>query len=165
VAAFAVVMPAQVRETLALRRPSVAARVASAARDLAAVTAPGEQVLTFANSVGVAAGRSILERYEMNAVTYDPGWDVEKCRRYGILHHTELVAALREGRVGACLVTDDAFIGNFPRFYNPGERGIRPDVMAAIEAGYRLHRTYPELGYFGRDAYLSVRAGAPASPR
>jgi hypothetical protein len=96
----------------------------------------------------------------MNAVTYAPDWNPRRCRQFGILHVDEMLAALESGRVTACLITDDSFIGNFPRFYNPGERGIRSDVMAIIEHRFDLVRTYPGLGYFGRDAYLYTRSGS-----
>ncbi|MFN7971140.1 MAG: hypothetical protein U0166_02120 [Acidobacteriota bacterium] len=168
---FLVVLPAQVRETLPVGRPDptllgapahrtplfppTALRVDAVARDVASLTRPGDEIVSFADSVPVAARRRNLERYEMNAVSY--AWDPERARRFAVLHSSELVAAIASGRVAACLVTDDSFIGNFPRFYNPGERGIRPDVMAAIEARFQLVRTYAGFGYFGRDAYLYVR--------
>ena len=152
---FMVVAPAQLRETLTLSAPPPALRVDAAAADVARLTEPGQSVVSFCNSIPVAAGRRNLERYEMNAVSY--AWPEARCRQLAILSAKELVAAIDQGDVGACLVTDDSFIGNFPRFYNPGERGIRPDVMAAIERRFELTRTYPGLGYFGKDAYLYVR--------
>lgn len=147
-----------------LTNPGPVAQLRQVSSEIAMLTRPDDEILTFNNSVAVEAGRRVLPGDEMNVLTYDPEWDAERCGKFHVLNVDMLEKALETGRVRAALITEFSFIGNFPTFYNPGEIGARPRIMYALEKHYRRVRTFPGFGYLGEDAelYLPLDAGGDA---
>jgi hypothetical protein len=143
---------------LSFSRPNPMAQLKGIATEISVVTAPGDEILTFNNSVAVEAGRNVLPGDEMNVLTYDPAWPRERCETFHVLNVDMLEEAIKTSRLRAILLTRYSFIGNFPTFYNPGETGARPRIMAAIEQHYHRINTFPGFGYMGEDAdlYLPV---------
>jgi 4-amino-4-deoxy-L-arabinose transferase-like glycosyltransferase len=136
--------------------------LARVARTVAQRTSADRPILTINNSIAVEAGRLVLPGDEMNVLTYSPEWPEERCRKQHILNLEMLRRAIEERRFGAILITKDAFIGNFPVFFNPGEEGARPTLMQAIRRFYRLDGSpAPHLGYFDRplERYLPRAQG------
>ncbi|MBN1551587.1 hypothetical protein JW979_08965 [bacterium] len=121
---------------------------------ISSVTSPGAPILTFNNSVAVEAQREVLSGDEMNVLTYDPEWTESRCEKYRVLNLDMLERAIKESRFGAILLTSNSFLGNFPSFYNPGEIGARPRIMAAISTHYYKLKTFPGFGYMKEDADL-----------
>ena len=134
--------------------PNPVGQLKQVASEIAMVTGPDDEILTFNNSVAVEADRRVLPGDEMNVVTYHPAWDQERCRTFRILNLEMLEEALVSERLRAVLITKYSFIGNFPTFYNPGETGARPAIMYTIEKHYRRVRVFPGFGYLGEDAEL-----------
>ena len=136
------------------RGPNPVGQLKQVASEIAMVTGPDDEILTFNNSVAVEADRRVLPGDEMNVLTYHPAWDRERCRTFRILNLEMLEEALVSERLRAVLVTKYSFLGNFPTFFNPGETGARPAIMYAIEKHYRRVRVFPGFGYLGEDAEL-----------
>ncbi len=131
-------------------------------------TGPGTPILTFNNSVAVEANRPVLDGDEMNVLTYHPAWTEARCRKVHVLNLDMLEHHIKNEDPGAILLTETSFIGNFPTFFNPGEEGARPRIMAAIRDHYLKVSTFPGFGYMGEDAdlYLPVsRTDTPARNR
>jgi len=120
-------------------------------------TRPEDQVLSYNNALVVQAGRQIVPGYEMHIVTYDPRWDEERCRTFRILTQTRLEKMLQEQRIALVVMSENAFIGRFPDFYNPGEKQMRDSFLEILEHHYIKIKEYPELGYFNTrvDMYLA----------
>jgi hypothetical protein len=121
-----------------------------------AETREDQFVLSFNNSLAVISGRDAVPGFEMNTVSYAPYWDDAMVEKYKVLNADTLIDALGRGRIGAVVVTEHTFLGNFPVFYNPGEAGARGLIMSAVERHYRKVKTIPGLGYFNTpvDVYL-----------
>lgn len=144
--------------------PNPVAQLNAIAREIELLTGPGDEILTFNNSVAVAADRPVLPGDEMNVLTYDPAWTRERCEMFHVLNVDMLEEALLTGRLRAVLVTRYSFIGNFPTFYNPGEIGARPRILAALEKHYHKINTFPGFGYMGEPADLYVPVGRRTVP-
>ncbi len=121
-----------------------------------AVSPPDKPILTFNNSVAVEAEREVVRGDEMNVLTYDPAWPRERCEKFVILNQDMLESLIRDRTFGAILVTRYSFLGNFPRFFNPGETGARPGVMRAIEHSYSKLTVFRSFGYLGENADLYI---------
>ncbi|HPQ42388.1 MAG TPA: hypothetical protein PLV45_18595 [bacterium] len=130
------------------------------------LTSPGDEILTFNNSVAVEADRPVLPGDEMNVLTYDPAWTRERCEQFHVLNVDMLEQALETERLRAVLVTRFSFIGNFPTFYNPSEVGARPRIMSALEKHYHKINTFPGFGYMGEaaDLYIPVSRRSGEDP-
>lgn len=137
-----------------LSNPSPVAQLRQIASEIAMVTNPDDEILTFNNSIAVEADRRVLPGDEMNVLTYHPAWDRSRCLTYHVLNVDMLEEALVTCRIRAVLITRYSFIGNFPTFYNPGETGARPRILYALEKHYRRVRTFKGFGYMGEDAEL-----------
>ncbi|MCD4653283.1 hypothetical protein K8T06_05055 [bacterium] len=134
---------------LAFSGPNPVAQLKSISNEIAMLTAPGDEILTFNNSIAVEADRPVMPGDEMNVLTYHPDWTKERCRKFGVLNVDMLEQALEENRLRAVLITKYSFIGNFPTFFNPGETGARPRIIAALEKHYHRIGTFPGFGYMG----------------
>ena len=125
--------------------------------DYVAKSTPEDKpILTFNNSVAVEAGRRTLDGDEMNVLTYHPLWDEKRCHQFKIMNVEMLKRQIQDQALGGILVTKYSFLGNFPTFYNPGERGARPVIMSAIKDRYMKIKTFPQFGYLGECADFYV---------
>lgn len=127
----------------------VAARIKS-------LVPPEKPILTFNNSVAVEANREVVRGDEMNVLTYDPAWPRERCEKFVILNLEMLESLIQSRTFGAILMTPYSFLGNFPRFFNPGEIGARPRILKAIEENYMQLTEFKGFGYLGEDATLLI---------
>ncbi|MBN1297199.1 glycosyltransferase family 39 protein [bacterium] len=135
-------------------KPNPVTYLKAVAMEIGAVTGAGDEILTFNNSIAVEADRNVLPGDEMNVLTYDTEWDRNRCGQFHVLNVEMLEDAICTSRLRAILITRYSFIGNFPTFYNPGEIGARPRIMASIEKHYHRINTFPGFGYLGEDAEL-----------
>ncbi len=130
----------------------------SVAQTVKMLTPPDKPILTFNNSVAVEADRDVIHGDEMNVLSYDPAWTTERCKKFSVLNVDMLERYILEQRFGAILITRTSFLGNFPTFYNPGEIGARPRIMAAVQSRYVRIKSFPGFGYMGEKADLYVTA-------
>lgn len=135
-------------------RPNPNAQLKSIASQINFLTGEGDPILTFNNSVAVESDRPVLDGDEMNVLTYHPEWDRNRCETFHVLNVDMLEEALIENRLRAVLITQYSFLGNFPTFYNPGEEGARPRIMAALEKHYHRTNVFNGFGYLGEPAEL-----------
>jgi hypothetical protein len=128
----------------------------SIAEQIKMITPVEKPILTFNNSLAVESDRRVVHGDEMNVLSYNPEWPESRCRKYAVMNVRMLEREIAQKTFGAVVVTKYSFLGNFPTFYNPGEKGARPRIMAALEQYYVKIRTYPGFGYLEEDADLYI---------
>jgi len=139
----------QGRESFSLvNGKSAVSGVTELAKFIREQTLEDQYLVSFNNSIAVMAERQVLPGFEMNTMSYADYWDRGMFEKYRVLNTEILLEEIGQGRIGAFIITEHTFIGNFPVFYNLGEEGARGIVMEEIRRYYRKDRTLPELGYF-----------------
>ncbi|MFC1851135.1 ArnT family glycosyltransferase [candidate division CSSED10-310 bacterium] len=115
------------------------------------VTQEEDSILSYNNALVIMADRTIVKGYEMHCATYDPRWDDERCQKFRILSLSRIELMLKNQEIKMVIMSENAFIGRFPDFYNPGETQMRDTMLAILEQHYDKVKHFPELGYFNTD--------------
>jgi hypothetical protein len=142
--------------------PESGPRIQAVARLLARRMPPGRTLATMDTYLAVESGLRLEPGYEMGLFSYFPSRSDADVERLRVLNAKRLADGLGSGRPGAVVLSDRA-LGILTEASWAGSRRVPWDeVRLRAElpglAGYRLLRTFPDVGQFRDHLYLLVPA-------